>query len=249
MKVISSKANSNYRRWKDLLKGPDLKKSSEFLIIGRKLVPEFLNRHPECISGILLTSPEQRELLPIASPCTLFLLEKELFRQIDIFSTQFPILVARQPAIANWDPNLPPHGLEVFSALGDPSNLGALLRCCEAFKVGKVILLQESTHPFHPKAVRSSAGSCFRLNLEWGPSIQQDLGDFFALDNSGRSLTEFSWPQSGRLLFGEEGNGLPPNKRGSLCLKIPMSENLESLNAVSAASIALFHYRLQHPLD
>jgi TrmH family RNA methyltransferase len=248
LKVISSKANSRYRRWKDLLKGPDLKKSSEFLIMGRKLVPEFLNRHPECISEILLTSPEERETLPIASPATLYLVEKELFRQLDVFSTHFPILVARQTAIPKWDPSLPPQGLEVFSALGDPSNLGALLRCCEAFKVGKVILLQESTHPFHPKTVRSSAGSCFRIKLEWGPSIQQDLGDFFALDHSGRPLTEFRWPQSGRLLFGEEGTGLPPNKRGSSCLKIPISEDLESLNAVSAASIALFHYRLQHPL-
>ncbi|MCC7403717.1 MAG: RNA methyltransferase [Bdellovibrionales bacterium] len=247
MKVISSKFNSRYRYWKDLLDARGLKKSEDFLIIGRKLVPEFLTRHPECIREILVNEPSQIEGLPLASAAQAYLLERTLFKQIDVFGTNFPIAIGRQSPLEKWDAKLPPVGLEVFSALGDPSNLGALLRCCEAFAVSKVILLEESAHPFHPKAVRASAGSCYRVQLEWGPSIHQDLGAAFALDQSGQSLADFEWPLNGRLLFGEEGAGLPSNKKTQTLLRIPMQQSLESLNAVSAASIALFHYRLQHP--
>lgn len=249
MKVISSKGNSRYRYWKDLLEGSELKQSSDFLVMGRKLVPEFLERHPSDISEVLISSPDQLENLFGSTTATICLLEKDLFRQLDIFGTRHPLLVVRQPQIPQADIKLKPEGLEVFTALGDPSNLGALLRCCEAFEISKVILLQESTHPFHPKAVRASAGSAFRVPLSWGPSIHQEMGEILSLDREGRSLATYEWPFSARLLFGEEGPGLPQNKRNDLCLRIPTGAGIESLNAVSAASIALFHYRLQYPLS
>ncbi|MCB0365731.1 MAG: RNA methyltransferase [Bdellovibrionaceae bacterium] len=247
MKVISSKFNSRYRYWKDLLESRGLKQSGDFLIIGRKLVPEFLERHPEAISEILLYDTDQRDELPLTSTAQIYLVDKALFKQIDVFGTHYPIAVAKQSPMDKWESKSSPTGLEVFSALGDPANLGALLRCCEAFSVKKLILLEESVHPFHPKCVRASAGSCYRVPLEWGPSIHQDLGSFHALDQSGVNLTGFSWPENGRLLFGEEGKGLPENKKNQSLLRIPMNDSLESLNAVSAASIALFHYRLQYP--
>lgn len=248
MKVISSKFNSRYRHWKDLLSSRGLKSCDDFLIMGTKLVPEFMENHPEAISEVLLFDADQRDELALASAAQIYLMDKNLFKQIDVFGTRHPIVVGKQTKIDNWDPANCPSGLEVFTALGDPANLGALLRCCEGFGVSKVILLQESVHPFHPKVVRASAGSCYRVPLEWGPSIHQDLGAFWALDKSGKSLNDFKWSEHGRLLFGEEGKGLPAEKRGLDPLRIPIQDSLESLNAVSAASIALFHYRQQFPM-
>ena len=57
----------------------------------------------------------------------------------------------------------------------------------------------------------------------------------------------FQWPKDVRLLVGEEGPGLPPFSFGKR-LAIPMTESVESLNAVAAASMALYAYRVQHPL-
>ena len=56
----------------------------------------------------------------------------------------------------------------------------------------------------------------------------------------------FQWPKDVRLLVGEEGPGLPPFSFGKR-LAIPMTESVESLNAVAAASMALYAYRVQHP--
>ena len=57
----------------------------------------------------------------------------------------------------------------------------------------------------------------------------------------------FQWPKDVRLLVGEEGPGLPPFSFGKR-IAIPMTESVESLNAVAAASMALYAYRVQHPL-
>lgn len=248
MKTISSSSNPKFRYWKDLLSGSGLKKSTDFLLMGQRLVIEFLQQHPQSIREILVNNSEQIHLLPLTDRHSVTLLNSELFSQLDVFGTHFPLLVIEQPKIITWKPDVPAKNLEVFSALGDPANLGALLRVCEAFKISRVILLKESAHPFHPKSVRSSSGSCYRVPLTWGPSITDDLGEIWALDKSGQSINEFQWSPSGRLLFGEEGRGLPPQKKGLHCLSIPMAKGIDSLNAVSAASIALFHYRLQHPL-
>ena len=62
-----------------------------------------------------------------------------------------------------------------------------------------------------------------------------------------KSLPGFHWPKDIRLLVGEEGPGLPPITSGTR-LAVPMTGSVESLNAVVAAGMALYAYRVQHPL-
>jgi TrmH family RNA methyltransferase len=171
-------------------------------------------------------------------------LERGLFRDLDIFGTHFPIAVLTLPEMKKFAGE-PPKGLELVLSLQDPSNLGAVLRSAHAFGVTKVILLKECAFPFHPKAIRSSSGSSLRVVLEEGPTLKEfSDSETIALDMQGEPLTQFSWSSNARLLIGEEGQGLPPQFTGKR-ISIPMTAELDSLNAAIAASIALFSYRSQ----
>jgi TrmH family RNA methyltransferase len=98
--------------------------------------------------------------------------------------------------------------------------------------------------------VKASAGSALRLNLQKGPSIDalkentDVVRNLVALDMSGENLPGFKWPKNSLLLIGEEGRGLPAGLKASHRLKIP-TQNVESLNAVVAASLALYDYSLK----
>ena len=177
-------------------------------------------------------------------------LARTIFEELDVSGTHYPLLLARTPDIGEADLSKAPEGLEVLCALGDPSNVGALLRSAAAFGASKVILLRECASPFHPKAVRAASASTLLTALERGPSIK-DLpgvainGAVLALDMNGRDLGKFEWPRNARLLIGEEGQGVPSSKSFEF-LSIPMAKDVESLNATVAASVALYSYYNRH---
>jgi tRNA G18 (ribose-2'-O)-methylase SpoU len=109
--------------------------------------------------------------------------------------------------------------------------------------VSQVVLLAESAHPYHPKALRASGGAVFHARLLDGPSLQdlpEDL-PIMALSSEGEDLKGFVFPERFGLLAGMEGPGLPERlKKNSLA--IPMEPQVESLNAATALAIALYQW-------
>jgi len=128
----------------------------------------------------------------------------------------------------------------------DPENVGAVVRSAVAFDVDRIILLAESANPFHPKAVRASAGTVFSARLFQGPSLSELPHDLpvIALSSSGQPLAQARFPESFCLLTGMEGPGLPPRWQAS-AVAIPMAPGVESLNAAVATAIALYEWRRQ----
>lgn len=225
--MISSASNAQFKLWKSLLEPRGIKKNGLFLLFGEKVVNETLRNHREQVT----------ELIEIEKT-----LSKELFRELDIFGTNSSIAVCRAPEFPRWREEKKREGLTLLCPLGDPSNLGALLRTACAFDVNSIVLLQEAASPLHPKALRASSGSIFSLPLYQGPSIHElDVPPLLALDAGGANLVEFHWPKDPLLLVGEEGPGIPSNLKCQK-LSIPLQNGVESLNATVAAAIALFHF-------
>ncbi|SRR5690606_23523859 len=240
--LIESPQNPQFKRWKSLLDSRGLKKHGQFLLSGRKAVPEALSRHPERFLAVLFWAEEQLAGWRLPAGLERYRLSRPLFRELDIIGTDAPLLVGRLPMLPAADLSLPPQGLELVCALGNPDNLGALLRSAAAFAVRRVILLPEAAHPFHPRALRSAANAQFELELLQGPgwaALNAAAGPLFALDVRGAALTDFAWPQDLRLILGEEGKGVPPELPVQR-LAIPTTGAVESLNATVAASLALF---------
>ena len=171
-------------------------------------------------------------------------LSSALFKELDVLGTHASMLILKQPAIRDWNSENSIKGLSLLAPLGDPTNLGALMRSAEAFGARQIILLKESAHPFLPKTIKSSAGSALRIPLFRGPSIQDldnlKIKNIIALDLDGTKISDFKWPEQTYLLVGEEGAGLPVLKNIQK-LTIP-TNGVESLNATVAASIAMYAF-------
>lgn len=248
MQKIESPQNDTFKTLLSLTTSKGLKAEGLFLLSGEKLIGEFLRR-PHLGIAYELTTPAMTPFVdPVQAPGMKSVqFSSELFAQLDVVGTHSNILVLEQPPIeileAGSINNYAAQGLEVVIPVGDPGNLGALIRSCEAFSVPRVILTSEAAHPFLPKTVKASAGSVLRMPMTFGPPLSQFPDACIALDMDGTPLADFIWPMNGLLVVGEEGVGIDA-QQFSQRVRIP-TQGVESLNAVVAASIALAHRAMQ----
>lgn len=245
MTRVTSATNPQFKRWKSLSASKGLRDEGQFILMGEKLVREFLHDR----GGWVL----REELVPDggtpflrSSDVRTFELSRPLFREVDTLGTNFNLLVIEAPAFAKAELEREAVGLELVCPLGDPSNLGAVVRSALAFGVSRVILTKEACHPLHPKAVKASAGAVLRIPFATMGALTdyRATGESFALDQHGEDLAKFAWPKNARLLVGEEGPGLPSSLHvKTLSIR---TRHVESLNATVAASLAFFSYAQHH---
>jgi len=129
--------------------------------------------------------------------------------------------------------------------VGDPGNVGAVIRSADALCDGPAILGPGCADPFSPKAVRASMGSIFAR-----PPARSGFGDLIgtkiALDaraetKLGAGPLAVDAPLV--LCVGAEREGLPPElaAQADLAVAIPLREGgPESLNAAMAATVGLY---------
>lgn len=240
---ISSKTNDHFKRWTELSSARGIKKHNEFILMGEKLIEEFLadprfKIKAEIIHEDLkpLTGSLRSQKIPV------FKLPKALFNEVDIIGTHYNLLVLEPKEISILNSSAP-QGLEVICPLGDPSNLGALARSALAFGATKLILTEETCNPYHPKAIKASAGALLKIDLYKTAKFADFVAgneEIYALDMKGENVATFKWPKNIRLAIGEEGPGFSGLK-GLKKLSVA-TQGVESLNATVAASIAFFSY-------
>ena len=133
----------------------------------------------------------------------------------------------------------------MLDGLQDPGNIGTIIRTAVAVGV-KDIFTVNCCDPYSPKSVRSSMSGIYHVNIRNGdlasaldalkgvPLIVADMG--------GEDVFTFTPPSKYCLLVGNEGNGVSESARKSATytVKIPMSENSESLNAAVSLAVALY---------
>ncbi len=246
---ISSKDNPVFRNMKKLLTSKGIKEEKCFLLMGEKLVQEFLEsnssatKHRFKIKNVISFDEADFPLLQ-----TQIKLKKELFDELDVLGTHSPMLVLEYSELN--EPSLleAPEGLEIISPLGDPKNLGALSRSALGFGASKLILTKESCHPFLPHAIKASAGAILNIPIFYTTKDTSELplvGENYALNLHGQKVHDLSWPKNLRLWVGEDGPGLKlsmDQKRKIKMITIPTT-GIESLNASVSTSIALWEWK------
>ena len=129
--------------------------------------------------------------------------------------------------------------------VGDPGNVGTILRSAFAFGAGSVAVGPGCADPFGPKAVRASMGAIFALPVARVNAVDELPGERLAL--APRAGEPLRGPAGGEvsLLVGAERDGLPADVVASCerVAHIPIAT--ESLNAAMAATVAL--YELTRP--
>jgi TrmH family RNA methyltransferase len=139
--------------------------------------------------------------------------------------------------------------------VADPGNLGTILRTCDGVGAQGVILLDHSTDPYDPTAMRASMGAIFTQTL-----VKTDLDTFSGWARAGevpligtsgsaqRDYHGFNYPSKFVLLMGSERQGLSEEAL-DLChsvVSIPMAGRSDSLNLAVATAVVLyevFNYR------
>ncbi len=264
MKEILSVQNESFKYWKSLTKSKGLREGKHFLLSGSKIINELINADinsnqlnssinhfrikplNQSLQFILTFDGYQstNSLLTNLDPTSWIRLPRDLFDQIDVLGTKHPILVLEQPTLVDWTQDLPPHGLEVLCPCGDPQNLGAISRNMIAFGANLLVILKECAHPFLPKTIKASSGAILRVPIALGPSIDEINSHTTAIDLNGIPLDTASLKPHWRILFGEEGQGVPNTFKGPK-ITIPMQNSMESLNAAVASGIILYQWQRQ----
>lgn len=136
-----------------------------------------------------------------------------------------------------------------LSEVADPGNLGTILRTGDAVGANGVILLDNTTDPYDPTAIRASMGAVFDQKL-----IRCSFGEFAAWkaeneftlvgtsDKADRDYRRVKYPQTVVLLMGSERQGLT-EEQWRLCdviVRIPMVGHSDSLNLAVATGIVLY---------
>ncbi|MGO9900869.1 MAG: TrmH family RNA methyltransferase [Solirubrobacteraceae bacterium] len=133
--------------------------------------------------------------------------------------------------------------------VGDPGNVGAVLRSAHAFGASCVALGPGSADPFSPKAVRASMGAIFHVPVVKATADALP-GITIALEATAeRSLLAIAHaPDEISLLIGAERTGLPAEVLAGVeqVASIPIATH--SLNAAMAATIALYEVTRMAPV-
>ena len=129
--------------------------------------------------------------------------------------------------------------------VGDPGNVGTILRGASAFGAGSVALGPQTADPYSPKAVRASMGAVFEVPLV-RIGDQLELGTAAGNDGrAGRRPTASRSPKSSspvrsRCWSDQSATGCRPElvSGADTVARIPIANH--SLNAAMAATVALY---------
>lgn len=139
----------------------------------------------------------------------------------------------------------------VLDHLQDPQNFGTLLRAAEAAGVAGVIIPEDRAVAVTPAVVNASAGAVEHLLVAATPNLPRALEDLkasgrwvlgMAGEEGAADLFGADIPTPAALVVGAEGTGLGKRVRSmcDLVVGLPMRGRVESLNAATAGSIALY---------
>ncbi|MBD3868990.1 MAG: RNA methyltransferase [Acidobacteria bacterium] len=140
----------------------------------------------------------------------------------------------------------------VAADVEDPGNVGAMIRTalaagCTGFVAAGI------SDPYHPKAVRTSMGSLFRIPvIRYESSLaavmelkRSGIGCIGAISRDGAPLHEAGHLWKGKqsaLFLGSEARGLPEEVVEALdgAVTIPMTKDVDSFSVNAAAAIILY---------
>jgi TrmH family RNA methyltransferase len=144
------------------------------------------------------------------------------------------------PTLGQGEP--PPVGLALWH-VGDPGNVGTLLRAADALGPAFVCLSAGCADLAGPKALRASVGAIFRVptgRFEEAPRARIAL-----VAQGGTPLHALGLGDRVTFVLGAEREGLPADVTASCeaTATIPQGDGAESLNVAAAGAIALYEWR------
>lgn len=251
MKAISSRDNADFKAMARLVaSGTERRRSGASVLDGAHLLAAFLDsgRKPESlmVSRAGLEDPEVARLVERSRPAPVTLLSDPLFDALSTVASPTGVIAAVRTPPGEPVPDDAPLVL-ALDEIQDPGNVGTLLRSAAAAGAAHVLLSAGCAFAWSPKVLRAAMGAHFALNIVEGADLAAFLaryrGTSIALVGAAaRSIYDLDLAGPLALLVGNEGAGVSPAVKAAAKMRgaIPMAGPIESLNAGTAGSIALF---------
>lgn len=144
----------------------------------------------------------------------------------------------------------------ILENINNPNNMGVIMRNAAALGIDAVLLDPTCSDPLYRRAIRASMGQVFALpHARLGP-LEQSLETVHGHNISTIALTPSGDTELSTVvlepnpkvavLLGAEGPGLTDSAMGAATVraKIPMSNDVDSLNVANAAAIAFYHLQI-----
>ena len=238
--------------------------TNQTIIPGKHSTLAALN-NPKRHLFYLITTEEHKlfwenELRDIGLNIELKIKKKEELDTINNFKPHQNIILVTKPLerlsldeflIKKKDESKFPLRLIILDQVTDPQNVGAIIRSAHAFKMDGVALSQRNS-PLETAAMsKASSGAIEKLDIielsnmaREIKKLQQSNFTVYGLANGG-DANVFSLENETdniAIILGSEGKGLRrlTKERVDRLITIPISEESESLNVSSAASVAMF---------
>ena len=174
------------------------------------------------------------------------------------------VAIAHYPANSSLAPSLQAHADASFlgvavETLQDPGNLGTIIRTAAAVGIDGLWTSQNSVDLTHPKVLRASAGQWFRLPMEANADVSTVISQLQSGCEDGplqviatcpdttMSYWDVDYTKPSLILIGNEGAGLSQQLLAIAThhIQIPLSPDVESLNAAIATALILYEAKRQ----
>lgn len=211
-----------------------------FLVEGSKLCEEVLNSNYEIKYAITSNRFKYNDFPNIC------LVDYEVIKSIS--TTETPQDIVCVCVIPTPNEQIPVGNSLVLDCLQDPGNIGTLIRSAMAFGF-KDIYFIDCPDIYSEKVIRGSMGGVFKVNphITTREKFLQDKAKIcdilISTILSGENLTKIHLPKGRKsVIIGNEGNGVSEvlNMACDLRVTLPMTSEVESLNAGVAGSIIMY---------
>jgi RNA methyltransferase, TrmH family len=140
-----------------------------------------------------------------------------------------------------------------LDGIADPGNLGSIIRTCDWFGAGGILLGKGSVDPYNPKAVRSTMGGIFHVPVVTGLDLAavaataREAGYTVYVAEAGADLDEsdVEWAERSLIAFGSEAHGVSEDLTRAADSRVSVRRygSAESLNVGVACGILLAAHR------
>lgn len=138
-----------------------------------------------------------------------------------------------------------------LNAIGDPGNLGTIIRSMAAFGFRNLVVDERCADLYNPKTIQAAKDAIFKVNigkdeeLAWLKANAGKLPLYASVVAEGEDLDSFAKDKEFCLILGSESHGVSEGilELANRKITIGMSGKIESLNVAIAAGILFYKLR------
>jgi 23S rRNA (guanosine2251-2'-O)-methyltransferase len=145
--------------------------------------------------------------------------------------------------------------LLILGELEDVQNVGSIIRSASAFGVAGILIPEHNQAQITGTVIKISAGTAFSIPLVKIKNVNNAIEKLkekrfwvYGLDMFGeKSIYEEQYTEPTVFVIGNEGEGIREKTKDAcdMLLNIPISQEVESLNAAVSTAITLYEWRRQ----